>query len=236
MGLFSKVPAPKPRPVMILKVGRRQDRFTQDVVGESFHQDAISTIAVSVKARLDEQLRAESAGIPYEMIDDDAFLAVAARLVPEPSNQHDRNAVRVDLIDPKTRRQSAVGYLPRADAALITGALQRLARENLVVQCDAVITSAQGNRRQKDSMFGVKLRLPVADDLAAIATDPSRRPVAIASSSPVAHLPTPKQWTPDEEGWYPDPEGRHELRFWTGAQWTEHVCDDYVHTTDPLTG
>jgi hypothetical protein len=26
-------------------------------------------------------------------------------------------------------------------------------------------------------------------------------------------------------GWHPDPSGRHEHRFWDGAQWTEHVSD-----------
>jgi len=26
-------------------------------------------------------------------------------------------------------------------------------------------------------------------------------------------------------GWYPDPFGRHETRWWDGAQWTEHVRD-----------
>lgn len=25
--------------------------------------------------------------------------------------------------------------------------------------------------------------------------------------------------------WYPDPRGRHELRYWDGAEWTDHVAD-----------
>jgi hypothetical protein len=25
--------------------------------------------------------------------------------------------------------------------------------------------------------------------------------------------------------WYPDPHGGHELRYWDGAAWTDHVCD-----------
>jgi hypothetical protein len=24
-------------------------------------------------------------------------------------------------------------------------------------------------------------------------------------------------------GWHPDPHGRHELRYWDGTQWTQHV-------------
>jgi uncharacterized protein (AIM24 family) len=35
--------------------------------------------------------------------------------------------------------------------------------------------------------------------------------------------------------WHPDPAGRHELRFWDGAQWTEHVSDDGIHSVSPLT-
>jgi hypothetical protein len=27
------------------------------------------------------------------------------------------------------------------------------------------------------------------------------------------------------EGWYPDPTTRHELRYWNGTAWTEHVSD-----------
>jgi uncharacterized RDD family membrane protein YckC len=33
--------------------------------------------------------------------------------------------------------------------------------------------------------------------------------------------------------WAPDPLGRHHYRYWDGAQWTEHVSDDGVVSTDP---
>ena len=32
--------------------------------------------------------------------------------------------------------------------------------------------------------------------------------------------------------WLPDPSGRHQLRWWDGAQWTEHVSDHGEATTD----
>jgi uncharacterized RDD family membrane protein YckC len=35
--------------------------------------------------------------------------------------------------------------------------------------------------------------------------------------------------------WAPDPVGRHQYRYWDGAQWTEHVADNGVNSTDPLT-
>lgn len=36
--------------------------------------------------------------------------------------------------------------------------------------------------------------------------------------------------------WHPDPTGRHELRYWDGSQWTEHVVDQGVQSTEPLEG
>ncbi len=35
--------------------------------------------------------------------------------------------------------------------------------------------------------------------------------------------------------WYPDPSGRHEHRYWDGAQWTEHVSDHGRQGVDPIT-
>lgn len=34
--------------------------------------------------------------------------------------------------------------------------------------------------------------------------------------------------------WYPDPTGRHDHRWWDGAEWTSHVADAGVAGTDPL--
>jgi uncharacterized protein YxjI len=34
--------------------------------------------------------------------------------------------------------------------------------------------------------------------------------------------------------WHPDPTGRHQLRYWDGAAWTEHVSDHGRQGTDPL--
>lgn len=37
-------------------------------------------------------------------------------------------------------------------------------------------------------------------------------------------------------GWYPDSFGRHESRWWDGAQWTEHVASHGRQTVDPPAG
>jgi hypothetical protein len=35
-------------------------------------------------------------------------------------------------------------------------------------------------------------------------------------------------------GWHPDPAGRHQLRWWDGSGWSEHVSDHGTQGTDPL--
>jgi hypothetical protein len=35
-------------------------------------------------------------------------------------------------------------------------------------------------------------------------------------------------------GWFPDPRRQHELRFWDGQRWTEHVVDRGTHADDPM--
>jgi hypothetical protein len=39
--------------------------------------------------------------------------------------------------------------------------------------------------------------------------------------------------TDNAPGWQTDPTGRHDHRYWDGSQWTEHVSDAGVATTDP---
>jgi uncharacterized protein YxjI len=36
--------------------------------------------------------------------------------------------------------------------------------------------------------------------------------------------------------WHPDPFGRHELRYWDGSRWTEHVSSHGKQATDPPVG
>jgi uncharacterized protein YxjI len=39
-----------------------------------------------------------------------------------------------------------------------------------------------------------------------------------------------------DANWYPDPSGRHELRYWDGQRWSEHVSDHGRQSTDPPDG
>src|SRR3954462_15664747 len=38
-----------------------------------------------------------------------------------------------------------------------------------------------------------------------------------------------------DASWQPDPSGAHELRYWNGTDWTEHVSDQGTTGQDPLT-
>jgi uncharacterized RDD family membrane protein YckC len=35
-------------------------------------------------------------------------------------------------------------------------------------------------------------------------------------------------------GWHPDPSGQHELRYWDGQTWTDHVSDGGQQATEPI--
>jgi uncharacterized protein YxjI len=39
-----------------------------------------------------------------------------------------------------------------------------------------------------------------------------------------------------DANWYPDPSGTHELRYWEGEKWTEHVSDHGRQGVDPPAG
>lgn len=52
----------------------------------------------------------------------------------------------------------------------------------------------------------------------------------VAAAAP----PTPPPPPPTPAAWSVDPGGTHELRWWDGARWTEHVSDGGRQTVDPL--
>ena len=37
-----------------------------------------------------------------------------------------------------------------------------------------------------------------------------------------------------DAGWLPDPIGAHQMRYWDGSRWTEHVSDGGTAAFDPL--
>lgn len=58
-----------------------------------------------------------------------------------------------------------------------------------------------------------------------------------ASPAPSSSLAPPTE-RPDgptaPPQWSPDPSGRHQLRYWDGTSWSQHVADDGLTGTDPV--
>jgi Protein of unknown function (DUF2510) len=73
----------------------------------------------------------------------------------------------------------------------------------------------------------------------------SRRPQAppsffVGHPSPPGSVPTApppdaigSETTGTPAGWFTDPFVKHEQRYWSGTEWTEHVLDDGVPDNDP---
>jgi len=61
-------------------------------------------------------------------------------------------------------------------------------------------------------------------------TDP-RGPAGHPTPAPPA-VGDPSRGMP--AGWFRDPFVRHEQRFWSGGEWTDHVMDDGVPSTDAV--
>jgi hypothetical protein len=55
---------------------------------------------------------------------------------------------------------------------------------------------------------------------------------AIDSPASATDLLPPQPTVPPAAAWLPDPQGRHELRYWDGHAWSEHVSDAGVQSAD----
>ena len=66
---------------------------------------------------------------------------------------------------------------------------------------------------------------------------PAPAPVPAPPSAPAASGSTLANLAPPANtaaGWYSDPAGHHELRYWSGSAWTEHISDNGTPGTDTL--
>lgn len=59
-----------------------------------------------------------------------------------------------------------------------------------------------------------------------------RPKVAAAQQGGLAFAVPPSY--PAQGAWAADPTGRHQMRWWDGARWTEQVSDNGVPSTDPM--
>ena len=81
-----------------------------------------------------------------------------------------------------------------------------------------------------DGRYCAFLRRPTA--AATNASTPSPAVQAINTSS-TATTTTAVPSAPVPADWYADPSGRYELRYWNGAEWTDHVARSGQQFTDP---
>ena len=111
---------------------RGTDGYGYEIVGESQYQNTI----------------AEIAGPKTE---DAAEFYVKAELIAEPSNQYDKNAVRVDI------KGMTVGYIARHEAPEIQRELLRISRSGKA-RCEAVVVGGWIDDNS-EGHYGVKLDL-----------------------------------------------------------------------------
>jgi hypothetical protein len=114
---------------------------------------------------------------------------------------------------------------------LIATGLATSEAESVAVTQDAAIP--QTGVRESSSDTGTVVVVGVAAVVAGIGLGlgltvrARRRRTATVAMVPVGPAAPGGQWAPD-------PSGRHELRYWSGTQWTEHVTAHGVQSTDPL--
>ena len=79
---------------------------------------------------------------------------------------------------------------------------------------------------------------PVDVPLEPLAEQPLAQPVFASAPAPLAPPAPPAAVVypapPAAPVWHRDPSGRHELRYWDGVRWTEHVSSAGVQSVDPI--
>ena len=118
---------PPPSSDRPIRPTRLEGRELVNVAGESHYQEALHAIAGTAGGEV--------------------RLETTAALIPEPSNPHDANAVRVE-IDGRL-----VGYLPRTFAVSYGAVVREPAERGRTAVCDAMVAGRGG-------VLGVFLRLP----------------------------------------------------------------------------
>ena len=76
-----------------------------------------------------------------------------------------------------------------------------------------------------DGRYCAFLRRPTSASAPAATTTPFQATTQLATTTTVSTTAAPAAW-------YPDPSKRFELRYWDGAEWTEHVARGGQQFTD----
>ena len=162
-------------------------------------------------------------------------------IIPAPHNLHNYEelgvAVPAPAVQRPTTRPLAEGVLPRAP---------RAARRRTKV----IVHNEEVGDRIVGIMGGYIRWSGLVDDRPRRSRSPSESPDASSTRSAARSSDGPTccelipastrqvtcgRMSTTPANWYPDPIGRHQLRYWDGAAWTEHVSDNGVTAIDPMT-
>lgn len=91
------------------------------------------------------------------------------------------------------------------------------------------VANARARRRLTMANAELAYLRPENERLQRWIADLTGSPGAISPETGYSAKPTPPRWSPD-------PSKRHQLRFWDGTSWTEHVADHGSTSTDPVGG
>lgn len=114
--------------------------FAIDVVGESHYQENLGQIVKSNTASIHYGGRSSSLSTTFQ---------IEARVVSEPNNAHDSNAIQVLIRDLK------VGYLDRNTASRLTAQVMRRGFDQIDSTCTSLVSGVCG--ANGDFLCGVKL-------------------------------------------------------------------------------
>ena len=110
------------------------------------------------------------------------------------------------------KNQRAQAKVARAEVGVTKKvAAAQIDNQRMIAKAEAKRLSAETKAFKKESGIGVVAAL---------------RPRPGPSAPPSAPVSTPA-------GWHRDPHGRHEMRYWDGARWTDHVSDSGATGLDP---
>ena len=151
----------------------------------------------------------------------------------------ERDEVLVDLAH--VERYTVVPRGVRVTLTMLAATNRRLwhlvHRDGAVVACDPI--PMEGIRAQKKSLtssisversaggWTVTGMKPLVDWVEDIVRTRPQTPVGLVAKVTAS----PTEYPPS---WLADPTGRHELRYWDGSRWTEHVSDGGATGQDPL--
>ena len=130
MGILSRFFRPsRPTQRLARVLKPEHSGFFMSVAGEQYHQDHLRRIS---PGKLNDQRRYDT-----------------ARLIREPANEHDANAVRIDV------KGSPIGYLPSHNAETLAPSLDALAQKGIAVECRVTYTGGSAGRNSIGATLGL---------------------------------------------------------------------------------